>query len=124
MAECSSWAYLSGVDDQRGAKTAALDKVNRHILNVASEVVPEDQQWAFFCECGRAECHEYVTLTLAAYGSIRDARGAVLAPGHRLSQLERARRLQDDAEALRRQAEQQVKRAKRNRFDRWADPTR
>lgn len=105
------------MSQERASKTAALTKVNGHVLSVACELVADDQQWAFFCECGRPDCREYVNLTLAAYSSIRDGGGAVLARGHRLSQVERARRLRDEAEALRRQAEHQVKRARRNRGD-------
>jgi len=38
----------------------------------------------------------------------------VLAEGHRLSQVDRARRLREDAEGLRAQAKHQVARAKKN----------
>jgi hypothetical protein len=99
---------------QRRLKAAALSEVNQGILGVARDSIDEEQEWEFFCECGREDCHEHVSLTVEAYASLHDANGAVLAPGHRRSQLERARRLCEEAEALKRQAEHQLKRALRN----------
>jgi hypothetical protein len=94
-------------------KTSALTDVNRHILDVARESISAEQEWEFFCECGRPDCEERIALTLAAYVALYDSGRPVLAHGHRLSQVERARRLREDAEALRNQAEHQVRRAKR-----------
>lgn len=99
---------------RRTLKTATLAEVNQGILSVAQDSIDEEQDWEFFCECGHKDCHEYVSLTLEAYAAIHDGGGAVLAEGHRLSQVERARRLREDAEALRRQAEHQIKRAKKH----------
>jgi len=93
---------------------ALRTQANRRILGAARASVAPDQEWDFLCECGRPDCYEYVTLTVHAYSVIRDGGGAVLARGHRLSQVERARRLQAEAEALRAQARHQVKRAKKN----------
>jgi hypothetical protein len=73
-----------------------------------------EQEWEFPCECGKESCHEYVFLTLDAYAALHDDGRAVLADGHRLSQVERARRLGAEAEALRRQAEHQLSRATKN----------
>jgi hypothetical protein len=100
--------------EQRGAKTAVLTEVNQRVLGAALDSIAKEQEWEFFCECGAPECHEYVKLTVHAYGVLHDGGGAVLAAGHGLSQLERARRLREDADALRRQAKHQVRRAKRN----------
>jgi multidrug efflux pump subunit AcrA (membrane-fusion protein) len=61
--------------------------------------------------------HEHVALTVDAYAALHDSGRAVLAPRHRLSQVERARRLSEEAKALRAQAEHQVKRAKKNLGD-------
>ncbi len=102
---------------RRTIKTAALAEVNQGILAFARDSLSEqahEQEWEFFCECGREDCHAYVSLSLDAYAALHDGGGAVLAPGHRLSQVERARRLLEDAEALRHQAEHQVKRARKN----------
>ena len=105
--------------DERDFKTAALTEVNGHILEVADESVMGGEEWEFFCECGRRDCHERVELTAAAYGALRDAGRAILAAGHRLTRAEQARRqalrLRDDASALRAQAELQVGRAKKRR---------
>jgi hypothetical protein len=78
-------------------------------------IVSYEQEWEFFCECGRDDCQERLKLTLDAYVALYDSGRAVLAEGHQLSQVERARRLRDDAEALRRQAEHQVRRVKKIR---------
>jgi len=92
-------------------KSLALTEVNTHILEAARESVSQEQEWEFFCECGRPDCHEHVELTLDAYIALHDGGRAVLAKGHRLSQVERAHGLQADAEALRRQAQHQLQRA-------------
>jgi hypothetical protein len=98
----------------RTLKTATLATVNQGILNVAQDSIDQEQDWEFFCECGREDCHEYVSLTLDAYIALHEGGGAVLAEGHRISQVERARRLLEEAAALKRQAAHQVKRAKKN----------
>ena len=100
--------------DEGVSKTALLTEVNLRVLEAALDSVTQEQEWEFFCECGNPDCHEHVELTIHAYGVIHDGGGAVLAPGHGLSQIERARRLSADADALRRQAEHQVRRARKN----------
>ena len=94
-------------------KTSALTDVNRHILEAVRESIDGEQAWEFFCECGRADCQERIALTPDGYVALYDSGCAVLADGHTMSQVERARRLQQDAEALRRQAEHQVRRAQK-----------
>lgn len=106
------------MNKERRFKTLALTEVNTHILDAARDSITHEQEWEFFCECGQPDCHEHVLLTIDAYGALHDGGGAVLAPGHRLSQVERARRLVRDAEALQAQAKHQVRRAKWNRGDR------
>lgn len=99
---------------QTTAKTAALTEVNRRILDAALDSITQEQEWEFFCECGNPDCHEHVELTIHAYSVLHDGGGSVLAAGHGLSQIERSRRLRSDADALRRQARHQARRAKRN----------
>jgi hypothetical protein len=99
---------------ERAFRTLALTTVNQTILDAARESITEEQEWEFFCECGLPDCDEQVRLTLDAYVSLHDSGGAVLADGHQVSQVERSKRLRDDADALRGQAEHQVKRAKKN----------
>lgn len=86
--------------ERHASKTAMLSEVNQRVLEAALDSVTEEQEWEFFCECGNADCHEHVKLTIHAYTVLHDGGGAVLAPGHGLSQAERARRLRDDADAF------------------------
>jgi hypothetical protein len=102
------------VDADQTFKTVALTDVNTHIREVACESISEEQEWEFFCECGEPDCRAQVMLTLERYSMLHDHRQAVLAPGHVLSQVERARRLATEAEALRRQARHQLERAQTN----------
>jgi hypothetical protein len=78
----------------------------------------EDETWDFLCECGADQCKEWVTLTLIEYEAMLQAEEPILAPGHALTRAQRARRqarkLADDAKALRAQSEFQRKRAGRN----------
>ena len=99
---------------RRIGKTAGLVEVNRNIHELARGSSAEKTVWQFFCECGRGDCHEYVFMTLDGYVALHDQGKPVLAGGHHLSQVERARRLRSSAEALKRQAEHQVKRARKN----------
>jgi hypothetical protein len=79
----------------------------------------EEETWDFLCECGADDCQEWVTLRVSDYEAMQRRDEPILAPGHRLTRSQRsrrrARRLVDDAKALRAQAEHQVKRAKRVR---------
>lgn len=102
------------MSEERTDKTAMLTEVNRSILEAASESPSEELTWEFFCECGRDECREQVTLDLDAYLALRARHGAVLAPGHRVSEIQRARSLVADAHVLRSQAKHQVDRAMKN----------
>lgn len=86
------------------------EQLLRHVRHSTQGV----QEWEFPCECGKTSCCEFVFLTLDAYTALHDDGRAVLADGHRLSQVERARRLGADADALRRQAAHQLARAMRN----------
>ena len=83
-------------------------------LRPVREEVSGVQKWDFMCECGGEHCHESVFLTLADFVALRDRGEAVLAPGHRVSPVAHARRVRSATLALRAQAEQQVKRARKN----------
>jgi hypothetical protein len=104
----------ASVGKRQEAKTTALTEVNAHILDVARESLAEEVEWEFFCECGQPDCAERITLTLDAFIGLHEGGRAVLAPGHHLSQADRARQLRADAETLRRQARYQLDRAKKN----------
>lgn len=94
----------------RAFKTAALTEMNWDLYRVRTSSSGQ-QEWEFSCECGAEHCYERVFLTLDEYIALHDGGRPALAKGHRLSQIERARRLQADAEALRRQARHQLQRA-------------
>jgi hypothetical protein len=72
-----------------------------------------ERQWEFPCECGHKDCYESVFLTLDAYAALSVRGDVVLADGHRVSQIARARRLVHAASALRAQAEQQIWRTRK-----------
>lgn len=92
----------------------ALTDANRNILLHVRETDDGELEWEFFCECGQASCESRVHLTLDRLIALRDGGGVVLAEGHRVSQVERARAVGDQARALRAQAEHQIQRAKKN----------
>jgi hypothetical protein len=79
----------------------------------------ENETWDFLCECGAENCQQWVTLTLVEYEELRETDEPILAAGHGVTRSQRARRqarkLSDDARALRAQAELQNKRAGRRR---------
>ena len=105
--------------NERVFKTAVLTEINRRSGEVAEQSVARGEGWKFFCECGNHNCHELVVLSLDRYLATRADGGAVLAPGHRLSRGESARRqakiLHDDSQVLRAQANNQRRRAKKQR---------
>ena len=77
--------------------------------------------WTFACECGAADCDEWVELELAEYEQVRAAPDPdVLAVGHvASSSSQRARReaeqTRDSSRALRAQAKEQQQRTQRLR---------
>lgn len=91
----------------------ALTEVNVHILELAVDAPSHELAWEFFCECGGRDCYEQVVLTIEEYTAVRRRGEAVLAAGHRLNPSARARRLREEALALRAQAEHQLTRARR-----------
>jgi hypothetical protein len=63
-----------------------LGEVNRSIRALAATLDPRDAStWQFVCECGEEGCTAHVGLSLAQYDALKDADGALLAPGHRPS---------------------------------------
>ncbi|MGN6799793.1 MAG: hypothetical protein ACTHKS_16750 [Gaiellaceae bacterium] len=107
------------MDAGQVSKLLALTDANHLILELASASPEGGRVWQFFCECGRADCHEQVALTLPEDVSRMDDHQAILASGHLVDQKERARVLREHALALRAQAELQMSRAKRNLRRRW-----
>jgi hypothetical protein len=93
---------------------ASKSEANEELLHLVREEVSGPHEWDFMCECGEESCHESVLLPLADFVALRDRGEAVLAPGHRVSPVAHARRLRSATQALRAQAEHQVRRAKKN----------
>jgi hypothetical protein len=89
-------------------------KASEHPLGLVDEDGSVVHEWEFMCECGHEDCHESVFLTVADFVTLRDAGAAVVAEGHHLSPVVHARRVRNATQALRAQAEHQVKRAKKN----------
>lgn len=81
------------MDERATFKGMALAEVNGHILDAARGSVTVAQEWEFFCACGHPDCHEPVLLSVAAYIGLHELGEPVPARGHRVSQIERARRL-------------------------------
>ena len=110
---------------KRSESSATRAELNRQIRTAVKRFDLFDRSedtWAFLCECGADGCQVWVTMPLAAYEALHRADEPILAPGHTVSRGERARRkarrLADDAHALQAQAEQQVKRSRKNQEER------
>lgn len=112
----------SAMSLRRMPDTAALNEANRNILLTVRDSSEGELEWEFFCECGNEGCHERVFLRLDDFIALHDQGEPVLAEGHQPSQVERARRLRSEAEALAGQAGHQVKRAERNLRERLRIP--
>jgi hypothetical protein len=109
---------------ERRSRSAERAEVNRNVRKAVKRFdVPglDGESWDFLCECGDEDCKEWVPLTLERYEALRQSDEPILAGGHGVSRSQRARRkakkLTDDAKALRAQAELQNRRAGRRRSD-------
>jgi hypothetical protein len=58
---------------------------NEHALSLVGDEAGVVHEWEFMCECGDENCHESVSLTVAAFVALRDAGEAVVADGHHAS---------------------------------------
>lgn len=71
---------------------ALLREVNERIHDVGQglQVLPDDGELDFRCECGQPECNEFVHLTPSEYERVRaDNDRFVVVPGHENPELER-----------------------------------
>jgi len=77
---------VTGRREKREAEPQdVLLEVNAHVHEAARRfegIEPAQDRWDFTCECGRRDCRETVSLTLADYESLRAAGRPLLAPGH------------------------------------------
>jgi hypothetical protein len=115
------------VADKRTESLEVGADVNRQVRMAVKRFDISDlaqETWDFLCECGSEQCQEWVTLHVAEYETLQRSDTPILAPGHTLSPGQRtrrkARRLVDDAKALKAQAEHQVERAKQNLTKKWS----
>jgi hypothetical protein len=103
------------------SKVELMRSLNEGIALVAGSFASdpdEEPLWDFACECGRAECKEWVELELAHFEAIRRGPGSVLAEGHfarARKARSRAAELCGEAEALGAKARHETARAGRRR---------
>ena len=109
------------MENKRTESSAARTEVNRHLRMAVKRFdvsVEEADTWDFLCECGAADCTEWVTLPVSEFEKLRQADEPILAPGHVTHSAPRTRRnaqrLVEEAKALQAQAALQLKRAARN----------
>jgi hypothetical protein len=79
--------------EERFARNEALlREVNDRIEEVGQrlQVLPDDQQLEFRCECGRPECEAFISLSVAEYRHVRsDNDRFAVVPGHEDPEIER-----------------------------------
>ena len=67
-------------------KSTLMRSVNEGIALFATDLEPSDpgapDRWLFVCECGGAQCVEWVELELATYAAIRSREDDVVADSH------------------------------------------
>ena len=64
-------------------KQALFREVNDAIRRAASTILGGEGAWNFLCECGNAECHAPVRLSLEAYEAVRaEADWFLVVDGH------------------------------------------
>jgi hypothetical protein len=94
--ELSELAVQSAAVDPREERTARnealLREVNERIHEVGEslQVLPDNGELEFRCECGRPDCKEFVSMTASEYERVRsDNDRFAVVPGHEDSQIER-----------------------------------
>jgi hypothetical protein len=84
---------LVGAREERLAQNEALFReVNERVAEVARHLIDVETKGEaieFICECGRPDCTEPITMTVAEYQAIRaDATRFAVLPGHELPEVE------------------------------------
>jgi hypothetical protein len=94
--EALGLALQSSAVDHREERTARnealLREVNERIHEVGErlQVLPDDGELEFRCECGRPECEEFVSMTASEYERVRsDNDRFAVVPGHEDPEIER-----------------------------------
>lgn len=79
-------------EERTARNEALLREVNERIHEVGErlQVLPDNGELEFRCECGRPECEEFVSMTASDYERVRseEDRFAVV-PGHEDPEIER-----------------------------------
>lgn len=79
--------------EERAAKNEALlREVNERIEEVGKhlQVLPDDEQLDFRCECGRPECEDLISISVREYQHVRaDNDRFAVVPGHENDEIER-----------------------------------
>jgi hypothetical protein len=83
---------VSARDERLAGNEALFREVNERVAEVAThfvEVETSAEQINFACECGRADCAEPVTMTLAEYEAIRaESTHFAVVPKHEQPEIE------------------------------------
>jgi hypothetical protein len=79
-------------EERTARNEALLREVNERIHEVGErlQVLPDDGELEFRCECGRPECEEFVSMTASEYERVRsDNDRFAVVPGHEDPEIER-----------------------------------
>ena len=83
---------MSARDERLAGNEALFREVNERVAEVAThfvEVETRGEQINFACECGRADCAEPITMTLAEYEAIRaESTHFAVVPEHEQPEIE------------------------------------
>jgi hypothetical protein len=79
-------------EEHTARNEALLREVNERIHEVGErlQVLPDNGELEFRCECGRADCQEFVSMTASEYERVRaDNDRFAVVPGHDDPEIER-----------------------------------
>jgi len=82
--------------DRRTESSATRRELNRNVRMAVKRFDlsgTDEETWDFLCECGLDDCQEWVTLQVTEYESLQRMAEPILAPGHTLTEDEKARKL-------------------------------
>jgi hypothetical protein len=79
-------------EERTARNEALLREVNERIREVGErlQVLPDNGELEFRCECGRPECEEFVSMTASDYERVRSEKDRfAVVPGHEDPEIER-----------------------------------
>ena len=91
---CSTPLMVTELDERRvarlGKNEARFRDANERVKRVAQQDARPDEKVSYVCECGSANCSDFVRLTTQEYESVRQhAIRFVLLTGHDIPEVER-----------------------------------